>query len=1636
MYIRIEGMLKFVVRLLGIVVLSLSYGLANAEDFYLSNVSETTQENAPALVLRFTEAIDPKSDLSNSVSIEPVPSGGTNWVTHGDGREWFLPFVEPATEYTVRVSRSLRSVNRKRISVQGEVGKPGSLEQTVTTRDLKAGAYFASSGRFLVGAIKNGIPITVVNQAEVELDVFRVNDKELNKFITNNVFEGQKEIYVLKQIRQYAELVHTARYSNQARKNQRTTYNLNLDPVLDKNQPGIYVAVLRLPGEYNESFDTRVFSITDIGMHVRKYAQSLTLYTHSISTGKPLPNVNLRLWWQKQSNQAEHELYTKTSQDGSYKLVSNDLPQLVIARQGDQISYLRLDREALDLSAYPNATAYHESFQTFMYGPRDLYRPGETVEINMLLRDFDGLNVKDIPVVASIVDARGERREFTWRQEKNGAYQTSFKLDDNAPTGEWRLEVKVAGQGYARGYSFQVEEFLPETLTLQFYDGDRNKVRYVPKKEFDVPIQADYLYGAPAAGNRADAFVSVSPATNIFPDLKGYYFGDGGLVIGSFPVSEIKLDEAGKGKIKIPDSWQSIKVPMKFVINASVYESGGRPITRRQKVIQLPDYDVLPGIQPQFKDKPASNQTVKFKLLSVDKTGLPVKDNLSVRLLRDHREYFWQYDNSRGWYWSHQSHRYVTGSSSVEMKGEEVVVEFPVEWGAYDLEVISSSGAVSKYHFVTEWSWDEQAVVNLKPDVLKISLDKDRYIPGETAKLRVNSSIAGEAILNVESSEGVIFSQREMVVKGENQLTMNIPKSWKRHDLYVTAMVLTAADQVNEVAPKRALGIVPLRLRREDAVAEVVLKTEDKVEPNKEIKARIEVSNLADLGEQQFYATVALVDKGVLNITRFQTPSPEEYFFRQLRFLGEYYDIYGQIINNLGYDMLHQRFGGDAGEEDLSRGGDKPKSDVQIVSFFSDPVPLNQGQADVTFKLPNFNGKLKWMVVVYGDRSYGSTSSETTVADKIVTKISMPRFLAMADQSQVTFDLHNLSGADQKLKIEVAVEGEVLASGLTQTIELADKEKRVLTVPVVGGDKEGQGEISLTVTNGEDIKVERKWRLGVRSAYPWQSQYQSAVIEPNAIWQPEVDISNLRESTVKGLLTISDRPAINFKEHFDQLLHYPYGCLEQTTSSTYPWLLLDTKLAEKLNITTMVSKQFNREYNEKFRQQQIKVGIDRLQQKQLSNGGFGYWDSTSHEAYWGTVYATELLVDARLQGIAVNEAMMSVALKRLDEYLRGHADDSSSAWTDDNRYYNFSFRSYAAYVLAKAGTANLSQVRRLLNQVTSESDRNDPNNPKLTTDITASGLAWMHLAAAFDLLNDKKNAEEVNQLALQQKRKQYQYYRDYGSQLRDAALSLSVALEHGLSEGSLTSDLIGAMQNSRWFSTQDRIAMAKVSKQYQRSNNLWSASLSFAGTESKISKSQSYTTIFNAEEILNLKQIKAEDSKLYVSLHYHGAPLEPPTPTSEGLKIIRTYYDLQGNTITPKILKSGELIVVGLDVQGIEGSDVRIPEALVVELLPAGLELENQNLGNAGVKLDDILIEGKPLLEYYNDEPADYQEYRDDRYIAAISVDPWSSVRLYYLARAVTPGTYHVAPPYVEDMYRPVYRASGSSIKKMTVLPR
>jgi uncharacterized protein YfaS (alpha-2-macroglobulin family) len=437
--------------------------------------------------------------------------------------------------------------------------------------------------------------------------------------------------------------------------------------------------------------------------------------------------------------------------------------------------------------------------------------------------------------------------------------------------------------------------------------------------------------------------------------------------------------------------------------------------------------------------------------------------------------------------------------------------------------------------------------------------------------------------------------------------------------------------------------------------------------------------------------------------------------------------------------------------------------------------------------------------------------------------------------------------------------------------------------------------------------------------------------------------------------------------------------------------------------------------NDEARRASIDTGIARLAGMQRGNGSFGLWSKESQEEFWLTAYVTDFLLRASEAGYGVPDGVITRADERLLRYLQDPAQIETS-WSSDADGLRFSVQAYAGLVLARQQQAPLGALRALYEK----------------RDRAKSGLAMVQLGVALKLMGDQQRAQLALAQGIGLERKPNSWLGDYGSPVRDRALILSLLTENQLlpeMQGPLLIELAKAVHGQRWFSTQENNALFLAARTLQQhKGESWQATLQ--GKAEPLSSDQPLNIGMTEDQLRQGVSVKSDNaSPLYGTLNVVGYPRTAPSPMSNVLQISREYFTLEGKPADLTNLKSGELLVVRLKVAASE----RVSDALVVDLLPAGLELENQNLSDSSASLGDSADALKESMMDMQQANIKHIEFRDDRFVAALALDGYTPGTLLYLARAVTPGSYRLPPPQVESMYVPEWRAIGSTPEKLNV---
>ena len=1577
----------------------------DTHEFVLVDASSEEYNGRPALYLRFSQPLVSEQDFSTLLVVRDDQGADVtgDWVLDDDDPAMLrFPYVQANKTYRVSFKPTLATVDGRSLGAQ--------TEREVYSGNLSPVVGFASRGSVLPAKGSQGLPVMAVNTPEVDVEFFRVREKSMVEFLDRYAGTESRSLWELGRISSLADSVYATRFALNSPTNQRQVNFLPVQSINELREPGVYFAVMRKAGQYSYDHETTHFYVTDLGLHARVENNGLFVHVASLATGQPRNGVELRLQGKSGAALAQ----ATSGADGSALLAAIPLrDHVLIARQGNEVALVSFNQPALDLSEFDVAGRRQMSQDVYAWSGRDLFRPGEVLQVSALMRDFDGRALAhDLTLFATLRQPDG-RAISTLPLEPSalGYYSYLRTLTEDVPTGRWSLEYRLdpsAKEPLGR-FSFRIEEFLPERLKLTL---DSSAQQLAPAQALPLSVAADYLYGAPAAGNRFKAELLYRPATHPVASLKDWFFGDPTIDLPSEPaeVIDTALDDNGRLQqdLDLLADAKAPAAPFDVIVSGSVFESGGRAV-RRSILRTVWPAKSLVGVRPLFDadDGPTVRSDASFEILKADAEGTrEAVSGLQVKLIRELRDYHWNWVDGSGWNTRYTRRFQTEAEATLDFDGTRPV-QFTarVEWGEYRLEITDpGTGLTTRYPFTAGWSWNnDNQGLDARPDKIKIAFDKDGYRAGDTAVLTLTAPSDGPGLVMVESDH--LLYRDAIQVRGNTTVKIPVQEDFLRHDVYVTALVFRPADQAERVGPNRAVGVAHFPLAKGERTVPLDLAVGGLVRPGAALIAELSAPALAG---QEAWAVVEAVDLGIINLSNYPVPDAAAYFLAQRGLSVDAYDLYGRVIEPLEGERARLRYGGDAALAALPQAR-RPTAKVQTVALHHAPVKFDaQGKASVEFMAPDFNGTLRVAALAYSSELYAHASTETIVRAPLVMEISTPRVMAPGDRAQLAVDLHNLSGQTASYRVSTQAHAPISIQSETRQVTLEDNARTTLTFPMLAGNGHGVGKFSITAQS-DDTQLTRQFEITVRPAWPATRRGDAQQVNSATTLQfgPSLLDGFIPESAT-AQINIAAVPPLPFSEAIKGLIGYPYGCIEQTTSRLWPLVNLDEATSRKYGLEPLDPTK---------RQHMLDVGFARVAAMQTERGQFTFWPGEGWTDPQMTAYVADILITARDNGLDIPTSVLDKALERLKEDLLTGGD--AYYQYDHSQHLRFAANAYAGYVLARVNQAPLGTLRSLW----------DNQRERALT-----ALPIVQLGVALQRAGDEVRARKAIDMALGMKAERPDYLGDYGSNFRDEAMLLALLYENDLAPpeaGARVMTLARQLrrsENSRyWYSTQERLALFRLGRVLLEENpNGLQGQFLIDGKPHALSGMPLVSREVGLEQLRQGVSLALEGIGPYwLSRDIVGYPLTAPEPSESGLRVRRAWYRTDGRLFTGDTLTEGDSLIAMLTIEADE--DVR--DGLVVDLLPGGIEIENLALGG-NEAFGDLVLDGTTLSERQYGVDLRYEEYRDDRYVAAVKLWGGQTARLFYLVRAVSPGRYVVPPPSAEDMYRPQISGIGSSPQK------
>jgi uncharacterized protein YfaS (alpha-2-macroglobulin family) len=723
------------------------------------------------------------------------------------------------------------------------------------------------------------------------------------------------------------------------------------------------------------------------------------------------------------------------------------------------------------------------------------------------------------------------------------------------------------------------------------------------------------------------------------------------------------------------------------------------------------------------------------------------------------------------------------------------------------------------------------------------------------------------------------------------------------------------------------------------------------------------------------------VDEGILQLTEFKSPDPVFYYFGKRRLGVEMRDDYGRLIKAEKGAVGAMREGGDTfGGRSLA------VVPTRTVALFSGLVKVGAGgMVSVPLNVPDFNGELRLMAVVFSAGKLGHADRPLTVRDPVVAEIVLPRFLAPGDHAQAALNMNNVEGRPGAYTATITAKGPLGLAGGAQTVVTQNLNvgQRVLVPVEVNGTGLGVANITLKLVGPGGFAVTRSWPIEVRSPQLDIARDETVPFAAGASYTADKAlIADLVPGTQTVGLTVSAAHGYsNVPGLLKWLDKYPYGCIEQTSSRAMP-LLFFNDLADLAGIA--------RDKALRDREQQA---VDSVLDMQNFSGNFGMWGPGSDAEPWISVFALDFLMQAKDKGYVVPND----ALRRGAAWLKRTASSNSN---DDNT------RAYAFYLLARSGQVNISDLRYF----------SDTRGAEWNTAIAAA-LTGSAAAEVGDRSRASYGFNRAREIVFKAKPNTYPVG-DYGSLLRDLAGATALAAENGqaqlipafLSKSSALDMRLNATttQEKAWMLR----AAYELTRQRTRLNVLVNGQQA-QPRDGAIRLSPNYGQL-NAGIALTNKG----DALVWRTVSVQGTPALPLPATANGLTLTKSVWTMSGSVADLGNLHQNDRVIIELSGRMTNNYAHQMG---VIDLLPAGLEIEQALSGD----------EGKPYN--LNDPLTDTSlaDKRDDRFVAAFTIgssyrsndakkpEPQPVFHIAYVARAVTAGTFVMPAGMAEDMYSP-----------------
>lgn len=1289
---------------------------------------------------------------------------------------------------------------------------------------------------------------------------------------------------------------------------------------------------------------TRNLLVTDLGV-IAKSGQregaksrfnSYNFTVSSITTTKPVRNAFVDLY----TFQGAKVASGSTAKDGTLTLEwEGSAPYYAIVSDSRQRTYLLLS-SASELSSSTfdvSGETLQSGLRAFIYAERGVWRPGDTIHLNMVLNRPYFIPA-DHPVTVELRSPLGQLyQQRTAPRPVGPIYSFTLNTDSNAPTGVWSATVKAGGAQFSK--RLRIESIKPNRLSinLNFPYGDSLLQRGNP---INATLSSRWLTGTVAADMKYAIDIELTPSGSILSRItprgakkapySNFTFDNPYNNTEAQTLTTItgRLNDNGEATINTPvgESQEPETGMMLATLTTRVFEPSGESSIDVSSMYYSP-FESYVGINNPEPDRQLStDHNYDFRFASVTAKAAPIAGRqIEVTIYRLDWHWWWG-SNDRN-----SLARYISDnmlspvSTQTITTGKDGMATLPVnitkhQWGTYYISARDmSSGhtsAMLTYFDSPGYSRSGEGSDPTAAMRLGVSLDKESYAVGEQATVRFPATEGSRAILSIENGTRVLHTTAiDCKPKdGMSRISFDI-RADMQPNAYAYVTLLQPYGSVQNDLPVRLYGIAPIKVSSPTSHLNPTIKCPDQILPESELTIIVGEKN-----SRAMSYTLAIVDEGLLGLTRFHTPNPWDAFNARVALGVRTWDIYNNILGAYG-GRIEQMFA-IGGDDALVNGAKNSARRFPPMVKYLGTFNLARGKsATHKVKLPAYMGSVRVMVVAAESESWGSASKSTVVKAPLMVLGTAPRVVAPGDVIDIPATI--LSSEDGPGNVNVSIKSGnrfQIVGKATQQLNIKGKGEQVayFRLKVLDTGNTSDIELTATRTTGGAYTSNYKMQLPVRNINTPVNDGQSRTLAAGQ----SVTINQNTNSAVGPIslsLEISALPSMSLARRMEYLSSYPYGCIEQIVSGAFPLLYIpkiDNLTTQQL--TAMRSK--------------VERVLGMLKNYSTADGGMGYWMGDATVNTWGTIYALHFMTAAMHAGYEIPTELYS--------RLKGYTVDLTRRWdTRTNPSQNL-VDAYGLYVLALAGDPAMGAMNRL---------RQDPSLLSSDArDMLAAAYAAAQradigrtiLAAPASTVNDQTN---------------------YGSTLRSQAMKLiaATAIADNTNADQLARSVAQSLSSPEWLSTQSTawalLAIADYTKLNPKSGTLsfeWSVGPTTPGSKTKelkghVAKIEKPMWNTQCSPIADKSKITVKNMSqgtLYINtVASFMATANSVAAASNGVSVKVEYVDSKGAALDVNNLTRGTDFTARVSITNRHSNELK--DLMINHPIPSGWEIVNSSSG-------------------------------------------------------------------------------------------